>query len=116
MSEMTILGAERESVYEKRITRPEKTISRYEKESAKHEKEFAMLGQELAELEAKHVQRMTALRAELEVGKESHRAGNESNDITINGLDKMPKHTQHCLLHTSPSPRDRQKSRMPSSA
>ena len=48
-----------------------------------------MLGQELAELEAKHVQRMTALRAELEVGKESHRAGNESNDITINGLDKM---------------------------
>ena len=30
-----------------------------------------------------------------------------------------PKHTQHtthCLLYTSPSPRDRQKSRMPSSA
>ena len=26
------------------------------------------------------------------------------------------KHTQHCLLYTSPSPRDRQKSRMPSSA
>ena len=29
---------------------------------------------------------------------------------------KSAKHTQHCLLYTSPSPRDRQKSRMPSSA
>ena len=27
-----------------------------------------------------------------------------------------PKHTQHCLLYTSPSPRDRTRSRMPSSA
>ena len=26
------------------------------------------------------------------------------------------KHTQHCLLYTSPSPRDRTRSRMPSSA
>ena len=27
-----------------------------------------------------------------------------------------PKARKHCLLYTSPSPRDRQKSRMPSSA
>ena len=32
--------------------------------------------------------------------------------------EDISKHTQHttCLLYTSPSPRDRQKSRMPSSA
>ena len=28
----------------------------------------------------------------------------------------LPPHSRHCLLYTSPSPRDRQKSRMPSSA
>ena len=36
-----------------------------------------------------------------------------------NQYDLAAKHTQHtqtCLLYTSPSPRDRQKSRMPSSA
>ena len=30
--------------------------------------------------------------------------------------DKMPELIHFCLLYTSPSPRDRQKSRMPSSA
>ncbi len=30
--------------------------------------------------------------------------------------DSTPGCTKHCLLYTSPSPRDRQKSRMPSSA
>ena len=39
--------------------------------------------------------------------------GKELNVKTI-GLQVAPKHT--CLLYTSPSPRDRQKSRMPSSA
>ena len=29
---------------------------------------------------------------------------------------QIPVHPKHCLLYTSPSPRDRQKSRMPSSA
>ena len=33
-----------------------------------------------------------------------------------NGWGKMYKDLKHCLLYTSPSPRDRQKSRMPSSA
>ena len=31
-------------------------------------------------------------------------------------LDMTPAHSDICLLYTSPSPRDRQKSRMPSSA
>ena len=30
--------------------------------------------------------------------------------------EKTGKNESHCLLYTSPSPRDRQKSRMPSSA
>ena len=34
-------------------------------------------------------------------------------DINVSGETEQ---TQHCLLYTSPSPRDRQKSRMPSSA
>ena len=32
------------------------------------------------------------------------------------GLDTSDPHRHTCLLYTSPSPRDRQKSRMPSSA
>ena len=45
-----------------------------------------------------------------------------SGEILFNGEDisKMPAHKRadlgFCLLYTSPSPRDRQKSRMPSSA
>ena len=35
----------------------------------------------------------------------------------VTGTSSHPKHTQHtCLLYTSPSPRDRTRSRMPSSA
>ena len=33
-----------------------------------------------------------------------------------NYWDKNPEHFNHCLLYTSPSPRDRSLSRMPSSA
>jgi alcohol dehydrogenase len=40
-------------------------------------------------------------------------AGNGGNIRDYEGVDKMIK---PCLLYTSPSPRDRQKSRMPSSA
>ena len=38
--------------------------------------------------------------------------------VTVNTTagDRPPKHTQHCLLYTSPSPRDGLLSRMPSSA
>ena len=37
--------------------------------------------------------------------------------LQANELEQLESHTQyHCLLYTSPSPRDRQKSRMPSSA
>ena len=36
--------------------------------------------------------------------------------FTSNMIIKKLKRTANCLLYTSPSPRDRQKSRMPSSA
>ena len=36
--------------------------------------------------------------------------------LTSNELNEFRKLSRHCLLYTSPSPRDRQKSRMPSSA
>ena len=37
--------------------------------------------------------------------------GTSVNDVTL-----LPKQCKHCLLYTSPSPRDRTRSRMPSSA
>ena len=35
---------------------------------------------------------------------------------TTEGKDDMPAHIKSCLLYTSPSPRDKRQSRMPSSA
>ena len=53
----------------------------------------------------------------------SVRRGAASVNLDINHPDigeylqiRRPKRSQTCLLYTSPSPRDRQKSRMPSSA
>ena len=47
-------------------------------------------------------------------------AASEFNNITTDGLKTVSSLAQEvsncCLLYTSPSPRDRQKSRMPSSA
>ena len=45
----------------------------------------------------------------------------DTNDATIQAdqvaiAAKLPGYVRACLLYTSPSPRDRQKSRMPSSA
>ena len=40
----------------------------------------------------------------------------ESHNFTAESLFKNASNTWNCLLYTSPSPRDRQKSRMPSSA
>ena len=37
-------------------------------------------------------------------------------DAQVTALDSDPDMIDNCLLYTSPSPRDRQKSRMPSSA
>ena len=42
--------------------------------------------------------------------------GFEADDIIATYADAAMKKNWHCLLYTSPSPRDRQKSRMPSSA
>ena len=41
--------------------------------------------------------------------------GVSANSSAINQADRRG-HNMSCLLYTSPSPRDRQKSRMPSSA
>ena len=38
------------------------------------------------------------------------------NDIVKTGSEIILANTYHCLLYTSPSPRDRTRSRMPSSA
>ena len=40
----------------------------------------------------------------------------QAADGTWNALNKTSLHTWHCLLYTSPSPRDYAASRMPSSA
>ena len=39
-----------------------------------------------------------------------------TGDVSISVEQRDPKHPKHCLLYTSPSPRDRTRSRMPSSA
>ena len=38
------------------------------------------------------------------------------SSVNIQSVDEIPLGHKICLLYTSPSPRDRQKSRMPSSA
>ena len=39
-----------------------------------------------------------------------------TGEVYVGLLDKIVSWAKNCLLYTSPSPRDRQKSRMPSSA
>ena len=39
-----------------------------------------------------------------------------ADDDYMKNMDRLSMHMETCLLYTSPSPRDRQKSRMPSSA
>ena len=43
-------------------------------------------------------------------------AGTTNDDLKTGQLEVLAKQQEVCLLYTSPSPRDRQKSRMPSSA
>src|SRR5674476_665618 len=47
---------------------------------------------------------------------ELHRDHLVVDDVVVAGVHALPVRTIACLLYTSPSPRDRQKSRMPSSA
>ena len=47
---------------------------------------------------------------------EENKQGRLGEDREIDPLDPVTEHQVACLLYTSPSPRDRQKSRMPSSA
>ena len=44
------------------------------------------------------------------------KCGRETVEVPIQGRDQRILQIATCLLYTSPSPRDRQKSRMPSSA
>ena len=59
------------------------------------------------------------LRVRLGEHKQAVRRGDPTNGITVHEIDwddARVKSITPCLLYTSPSPRDRQKSRMPSSA
>ena len=54
-------------------------------------------------------------------GRGSRRSGGKAevaqeNKLLLLTIEKGNRDLEHCLLYTSPSPRDRQKSRMPSSA
>ena len=52
-----------------------------------------------------------------DVSKKMLEIAKDKNLKTIENLDDLITHdVETCLLYTSPSPRDRQKSRMPSSA
>ena len=43
-------------------------------------------------------------------------SGEEINDEIVNSPERLEEMYRSCLLYTSPSPRDRTRSRMPSSA
>ena len=80
------------------------------------EPRVSMIGQ--TEEERREIQRHLARRA-AELAMIHGRAGDHPNreDLQQAKREVMPlKLRNNCLLYTSPSPRDRQKSRMPSSA
>ena len=52
----------------------------------------------------------------LEMAEEKIAERIDANLLNVNIQDITDLQVQHCLLYTSPSPRDRQKCRMPSSA
>ena len=45
-----------------------------------------------------------------------NKSGIQISEVDDINVSSTPPHNSFCLLYTSPSPRDRQKSRMPSSA
>ena len=50
------------------------------------------------------------------IGPEAKLTGDENNSLDEGYRQFLLGHDCHCLLYTSPSPRDRTRSRMPSSA
>ena len=52
----------------------------------------------------------------LGISKEKKAVGYSVQDVTAEELNMVPQSNIACLLYTSPSPRDRTRSRMPSSA
>ena len=57
--------------------------------------------------------RVTAWRA---LGENCSKYLSKGRKVAVTGSVSVSTYTGNCLLYTSPSPRDRQKSRMPSSA
>ena len=53
---------------------------------------------------------------EKKIDKEDIECAIDEDVVECDGLDYEDQYYTGCLLYTSPSPRDRQKSRMPSSA
>ena len=49
-------------------------------------------------------------------GSSTQQATGDQSDCVLKPVSQFPDPIRGCLLYTSPSPRDRQKSRMPSSA
>ena len=70
------------------------------------------------EFKRKTPEEMEAISLQLESDLSSRRSVREFSDETFprEWLDRAIAAASTCLLYTSPSPRDRQKSRMPSSA
>ena len=76
--------------------------------NAKNRDELFIFGSMLQlETEAKAIMRPTLIKLDLSI---------EENPISRNQGLQIGESFKNCLLYTSPSPRDRQKSRMPSSA
>ena len=50
------------------------------------------------------------------IGKRHLMAINENQNVNLSGIIDISDEAKHCLLYTSPSPRDATLSRMPSSA
>ena len=67
-------------------------------------------------IEATQINTQTARLAKIELLNKLNNNKLNTNNITAILVHNLPDPDETCLLYTSPSPRDRQKSRMPSSA
>ena len=66
----------------------------------------------------RRIEAITGSKAKLLLKEESNELENlaDSFGVTVEELNKKIKESKNCLLYTSPSPRDKRQSRMPSSA
>ena len=62
------------------------------------------------------------IKVKILTGKDKNKDGDvieidrKNNRAKVKGINMVKKHVKTCLLYTSPSPRDRTRARMPSSA